>query len=268
MNYTQIFDRLWQDYIEQNPATKKVYDLFIGEGETVYNDHIAFRTFNDPRINIDALAKVFLNNGFEQRGTYKFEKKKLLARHYEHTTDIHAPRVFISELLLEEFSDFLQIIAGEWISRIPSQMIGSDELICSGNVSGVPSFEVYKKLKDESEYAGWLYVNGFRANHFTVSVNGLKKLDSIEKVNTFLKTNGFKLNDAGGEIQGTPGELLEQSSIKAGMITIQFLEGTFEVPGCYYEFAKRYPDADGKLYSGFIAKSANKIFESTNFYKT
>jgi hypothetical protein len=45
---------------------------------------------------------------------------------------------------------------------------------------------------------------------------------------------------------------------------LKIVEGLKEIPGCYYEFAKRYPDADGKLYSGFIAKSADKIFESTD----
>ncbi len=30
------------------------------------------------------------------------------------------------------------------------------------------------------------------------------------------------------------------------------------------EFARRYPAADGRLYSGFVAKSADKIFESTD----
>jgi hypothetical protein len=146
-------------------------------------------------------------------------------------------------------------------------MQGSDDLIYAGNVSGIPSFDVYEKLRIESEYAAWLYVNGFCANHFTVSVNKLKKLDSIQKVNSFLKSHGFLLNDAGGEIQGTPAELLEQSSIRAGMVRFGFTGGVYEIPGCYYEFAKRYPDSDGKLYSGFIAKSADKIFESTNFYK-
>jgi hypothetical protein len=154
-----------------------------------------------------------------------------------------------------------------WIDAIPLSMLDSEELILAGNISGMPSFEVYEKLRVESEYAAWLYVNGFCANHFTVSVNGLKQLDTIEKVNAFLKSHGFLLNDAGGEIQGTPSELLEQSSIRAGMVTFEFAEGRHEIPGCYYEFAKRYPDADGRLYSGFIAKSADKIFESTNFYK-
>jgi hypothetical protein len=168
---------------------------------------------------------------------------------------------------VEEFSEFLRSTFAEWISRIPQNLLSSDELIYSGNVSGIPSYEVFEKLRRESEYAGWLYVNGFCANHFTVSVNGLKKFDSVQKVNTFLKSHGFMLNDAGGEIQGNPEELLEQSSIKAGIISVKFREGIFEIPGCYYEFARRYPDTDGKLYSGFIAKSADKIFESTNFYK-
>ena len=267
MTYKDIFQRLWKDYTTQNPDTKKVHDLFIKEGETIINDHIAFRTFNHPSINVDVLAKVFLNNGYEFKGDYRFEQKKLLAKHYEHATDPTAPRVFISELLVEEFSDYLQNTAAEWISKIPQDLLTSDELIYAGNVSGAPSFEVYEKLRQESEYAGWLYVNGFCANHFTVSVNALKKYDSIIKVNAFLKEKGFMLNDAGGEIQGTPAELLEQSSIKAGINPVSFSEGTYNIPGCYYEFAKRYPDTDGKIYSGFIAKSADKIFESTNYYK-
>ena len=267
MNYKDIFTRLWKDYTTQNPDTKKVYDLFLTEGETVVNDHIAFRTFNHPSVNVDMLAKVFLKNGYEFKGDYRFEQKKLLAKHYEHSTDPYAPRVFISELIVEEFSEFLRNTVAEWVSGIPRDLPASDKLIYAGNVSGVPSFEAYEKLRLESEYAGWIYVNGFCANHFTVSVNALKKYDTIEKVNSFLKEKGFLLNDAGGEIQGTPKELLEQSSIKAGIIKVQFMEGIFGIPGCYYEFARRYPDTDGKLYSGFIAKSADKIFESTNFYK-
>jgi len=37
------------------------------------------------------------------------------------------------------------------------------------------------------------------------------------------------------------------------------------VPACFYEFAIRYPDENGQVFSGFIAANANKIFESTNF---
>lgn len=62
-------------------------------------------------------------------------------------------------------------------------------------------------------------------------------------------------------------DLLQQSSTMADIVSIKFHEGLFGVPSCYYEFAQRYPDSNGQLYSGFIAKSADKIFESTNFYR-
>jgi hypothetical protein len=266
MEYKDLFSRLWKDYTRQNPFTLEVYNLLTAEGETVVNDHVAFRTFAHPSISIDILARPFINAGYVAKGEYKFEQKKLFARHLEHRDDPDAPRVFISELLYEEFSPYFQQTIRHWIHGVPECLLGSSNIVFSGNASLIPSLDVYNKLRAESEYAAWLYVNGFRANHFTVSVNHLKKFDTIQKVNEFLKSKGFALNDAGGEIQGTPADLLEQSSIKAGMVTFKFLEGQHEIPGCYYEFARRYPDAGGKLYSGFVAKSADKIFQSTDFY--
>lgn len=263
----EIFDKLWLDYITQNPSAKKVYDLFIAQGEEVLNDHIAFRTFNDPRVNIDVMAQLFIEAGYEYKQSYNFEDKKLNARHYEHKEFRDAPRVFISELRTEDLSPFVQETVKDILNKIPAEFYGKGDLVFKGNLWGTPSYEVYNKLRDESEYAAWVYVYGFRANHFTVSINGLKKFTSVEAVNKFVEDNGFRINDSGGRVKGTPEELLEQSSTMAGKLPVQFLEGTYEIPSCYYEFAKRYPDTDGKLYSGFIAKSADKIFESTNFYK-
>lgn len=267
MNLEIIFKKLWAEYTSQNPAVQQVYDLFVSEGERVVNDHIAFRTFDDPRVNIDVLAKPFLANGYVERGTYHFEEKKLFARHFELPGNPEAPRVFISELLTGHFSPFLQDTIQRITGQVPGAVLASDGLIHSGRTWEKPSFEIYNKLKEESEYAAWVYVFGFCANHFTVSVNYLKKHDSLEKVNSLLKDHGFLINDSGGEIKGTPQELLEQSSIKSGIISVAFAEGNYDIPGCYYEFARRYPDENGEIYSGFIAKSADKIFESTNFYE-
>ncbi len=266
MQAQQIFDRLWAGYIAQNPEAKKVYDNFVSEGEKVENDHIAFRTFFDTRINVDVLARPFLEAGYEQKGYYIFEDKHLTAKHYEHSSLPDAPRVFISQLMTDHFSPELQDVVKQIAARVPDELVFGNELIFAGNVWGPPSYQTYEMLRNESEYAAWLYVYGFVTNHFTVSINSLKKLNTIQKVNQFVKDKGFLLNSSGGEIKGTPGELLEQSSTKAGFLSINFVEGTFEVPSCYYEFAIRYPDQDGKLYSGFIAKSADKIFESTDFY--
>lgn len=267
MDYQRIFNKLWEQYTEKNPSVLRIHNLFVDHGERVQNDHIAFRTLNDPRISVDVLAKPFVHAGYVEKGQYLFPDKKLRAKHYEHQSDIEAPRVFISELIFQDLSDFMKETATEIVNNIPQELLRSDELILAGNVWGTPSFEVYNRLREESEYAAWFYVYGFCANHFTVSVNHLKRLDSLEKVNSFLKEHGFIINDAGGEIKGSPGKLLEQSSIKADHVEVSFTEDVYQVPGCYYEFAKRYKGKDGKLFSGFIAGSADKIFESTDFYK-
>ncbi|MBM3435893.1 MAG: DUF1338 domain-containing protein [Bacteroidetes bacterium] len=263
----KIFDRLWSDYTTRNPEVKKIYDLFISKGEEVLNDHIAFRTFADPRVNIDIFSKPFTEAGYVYKNDYHFQDKHLYAKHFEHKDFPEAPRVFISELILNEFSPDLQDTILKILDLIPTDKLVPEELIFSGNSWGMPSFETYSKLRTESEYAAWVYVHGYRANHFTINVNALKKYNTLQKVNQFLKENGYTLNDSSGEIKGTPDQLLEQSSTRSGIIEISFKEGIFRVPSCYYEFAKRYRDKDGNLYSGFIAKSADKIFESTDYYE-
>jgi len=267
MDLNNIFNRLWKDYITQNPSAGRIYDLFTSEGEVVNNDHIAFRTLDFPGISIDVLAKQFVANGYKPMGEYVFREKNLFARHYELPGVADAPRIFISQLVLSDCSPYIQKVFRELFERADRSKITSDDLIFSGPLFSPVSYKVYTQLREESEYAAWFYVFGFRANHFTVSINSLKKFDNIHKVNEFLKSKGFLLNASGGEVKGTPEELLQQSSTMADIVKVKFVEGVFEVPACYFEFAQRYPDSGGKLYSGFIAKSADKIFESTNYRK-
>jgi hypothetical protein len=267
MRLSTIFTRLWNDYTAQNPSAEKIYDLFIKEGEKVVNDHIAFRTLGYHEIDIDVLALPFICNGYVPKGEYFFKEKHLYAKHFESSRDKNAPRIFISRLILSECSEFVQKTFRESFGKAKVAKLHSDELIFSGSIFDPLSFEVYNKLRGESEYAAWFYVFGFRANHFTVSINALKKYDNLTKVNELLTKNGFSLNTSGGAIKGTPSDLLQQSSTIADIVKVSFLEGVYDVPCCYYEFAQRYPDSNGKLYTGFVAKSADKIFESTNFYK-
>jgi hypothetical protein len=262
-----IFSRLWSNYIYSNPSAGRIHNLFISEGEEVVNDHIAFRTIDLPEVDIDVISKPFTRNGYVAKGEYVFESKHLFARHYELPDDPSAPRVFISQLKTGEFSLFVQSLFRELLNGTPKCTLMSPELIFMGSVFEPLSYEKYQRLLEESEYAAWFYAFGFRANHFTVSINRLRKHNDIYKVNQLLKDNSFVLNSSGGEVKGTPEELLQQSSTIADLVKIRFAEGEFEVPCCYYEFAQRFPDKSGELYSGFIAKSADKIFESTNFYK-
>lgn len=264
MKLEQLFDKLWQQYCTDTPMVKQIHDLFLDNEGQVLNDHIAFRTFDDPRVNIDVLAKPFLQQGYVEAGQYDFPIKKLFAKHYEHSNS-ELPKVFISQLLTKEFSGFVQKLAKQVIDKIPEELLANPSALLINGVSWQPlTYETYQKLLKESEYAAWLYAFGFRANHFTVNVNALKKTPTIQAVNAFLKSQHIDLNTAGGEIKGTPKDLLEQSSTKAFKVPVKFDDGTYEIPLAYYEFALRYPQPDGNLYSGFVASSADKIFESTD----
>jgi hypothetical protein len=268
METHEIFNRFWIPYSTQNPSAMRIFNLFADLGEKVVHDHIALRTFNDPRMNMDVIARVFVENGYEERGQYEFKAKKVLGRHYEHKTNPDAPKVFISELMLEQCSEFVQKTIRERLDTIDQTVYDDPMLVYKGSIWGKIPFQTYDTLRQESEYAAWTLVYGFRANHFAIKVNELKKFSTLQEVNKFVKENGYLMNIVGGsEIYGTPDELLEQSSTKAEIIPLEFSEGVFEVPSCFYEFTLRYPDQGGKQYSGFIAANADKIFESTNFYK-
>lgn len=264
ISHTELLNQLWNQYVAITPSAKTIHALFEAEGEQIENDHIAIRTYDDPRVGIEVLEIPFLKAGYQRSGEYVFEAKKLFARHYQHTTDATAPKVFISELKLSLCSSYIQETVAQLLNSCPSELWSDESLLLKGRVWGTPSWDVYERLREESEYAAWMYVYGFCANHFTVNVNALKAFESLEAVNDFLESKGFALNASGGKIKGTPAQLLEQSSTLADMRPIAFAEGTHEIPSCYYEFARRYPTATGELYSGFIAASADKIFESTD----
>lgn len=261
----EIFHRLWKEYTKQNPSAQAIHDLFTKEGEQVINDHVAFRTFDDKRINIQVLAKKFIKTGYQYVGEYKFEDKHLNAVHLEHASEENAPKVFISELILSEFSEEFQKIIKRRLNSVGNAYYGDPDLIHKGSVWGKPSYADYQLLRNESEYAAWLYVHGFRVNHFTLSINALQKYKSIEEVNQFIKDSGYPMNTSGGEIKGTPEKLLQQSSTLSEIIKVEFEECAHEIPACFYEFAIRYPDKNGQLFSSFIAANANKIFDSSNF---
>ncbi len=267
MELEKIFKRFWVPYSTQNPNAKKIYDLFTQQGENIIHDHIALRTFNDPRMNIDVISRIFTDNGYEARGEYNFKAKKVFGRHFEHKTDPNAPKAFISELLLEEFSQALQATIYEYLDSLGEEVYMDPELVYKGSIWGKIPYDTYNKLRNESEYAAWLLVYGYRANHFAIKVNELKNFQSLQQINAFIKSHGYMMNTAAGEIYGTPEELLEQSATKAEIKPFEFADGKYEIPSCFYEFTLRYNDENGKQYSGFIAANADKIFESTNYYK-
>jgi hypothetical protein len=258
-----LLDALWRDYVATTPQAERIQRLLAARGERVQNDHVALRTFDLPGIGIAALARPFEALGWRLApDRYRFDDKKAVASYWRHDNPV-LPKVFISELCVSELSAAANQIIDGLVAQLPARFGERADLPWAGRPWRVRRAE-YESLLIESEYAAWVAAFGFRVNHFTVFVNALTTFPDLPSLNAFLLDHGFTLNDAGGAIKGTPAERLEQSSTRADSIDVELAGEIVRVPSCYYEFARRYPLPSGALFHGFVAASADKIFESTD----
>ncbi|MDI3323357.1 DUF1338 domain-containing protein [Pontibacterium granulatum] len=263
MNTETFFAELWRDYTSITPQAELIKQIFAKTDGEVINDHVAFRTFANTPLQLDNLEPLILSLGYERQDSYNFEAKKLRAYSFIHT-DPKAPKIFVSELLIDQLSEESQAIIGKYTQQIEAKELDLS-VFWSGRHWEMPSFEEYQTLMAETEYGAWLLAIGVRVNHFTVSVNHLTSSETLQDVLRRVKEAGFAVNTVGGEVKGTPADLLEQGSTMADRQAFEFAGGeTHEIPTCFYEFALRHADIEKNLYQGFIAANADKIFESTN----
>jgi len=260
---------------------------FIGSLSDIENDHIAFRTMGVPHLGIQSLEKIFLHCGYEKRDFYRFEQKKLNAYWFSPPED-HYPRIFISELCVNELSKPAQSIIKSYTDEVTSDPVIALNLDNVAEVDGflhqplwrTPTWNDYKTLLDESEYAAWVIYNRYYLNHFTIAVHRLPApCNTIAGFNTFAQNCGLILNDSGGAIKTSPDGLLIQSATIAQKVEAEFSDGkggteTHTIAGSYVEFAQREvleafkhlpPDQLTRKHrrEGFEASNADKIFEST-----
>lgn len=269
MDATAFFQASWTRYQKMALDAQPIVTALEAEGETVLNDHVAYRTFQIPGLSRFELGSFFETLGYERHPEdLHFPEKKLIANYWL-PKDPNLPRVFISELILNQISS----PCASWIRSVTEPFVRAKPPINAHTFLEPTwpaiSFEDYQRFSIESEYAAWTACFGIQLNHFTVSVNALKKYPTVAELNVFLESKGFQLNSQGGKIKGRPEEFLVQSSTMAQRIPVRFSGNRTEpAMGCYYEFARRYPLPSGELFQGFIPKSADKIFESTFETKT
>lgn len=258
----ELMTALWRDYTSLTPQALRIHALFEARGERIVNDHVALRTYAAPGIDLAALARPFERLGWVARDRYRFDDKHLRACYWQHPrTDL--PKVFISELCLDELSTAAQTRIAALLAQLPPGFGERADLPWAGRPWPIDR-ATYDALLAESEYAAWVAAFGFRVNHFTVDVARLTTLASLEDLNALVRAAGFTLSDAGGAIKGTPADYLEQSSTRADEIEVAFTDGPARVPSCYYEFARRYALPSGARFEGFVPTSANRLFESTD----
>jgi hypothetical protein len=63
-----LFGHLWDNYIQVTPSAHKVHQL-LGGGAPIINDHVAFRTYNLPKLGLEKLAAHFRALGTKRRAS-------------------------------------------------------------------------------------------------------------------------------------------------------------------------------------------------------
>lgn len=273
-------------YLGRNPTAKAVLDLVLtADGNQICYDHFAFRTFGIDGYGIDSIAKFFLDFGYTRREELRFPAKKLKALWFappSYDTGSYfggpLPRIFISELLVDEMSPQSQEVIKKYIKNSGNGNKYASLASTLGCLTWeTPSYSDYQQLARESEYAAWTLVNGFSVNHVTISVHRLKShIGNIKSLNQFIEDQGYKLNSEGGILKVSPDGLLLQSSTVADSRIFNFSDGVSEpVPCSYIEFAERLilpqytklTNEEVKEFhrrDGFEVGNADKIFESTS----
>lgn len=284
----KILNGLFVPYAERVPDVKIITAAMkrigiISKQQDITNDHIAFRTLGVPNLGIDSFEKIFLHHGYTKQDHYFFAKKKLNAYWYKPPHDRY-PRIFISELNVESLSKTSQEIIWTYTQGIQKDPISEVDLNRPEEVVDflhkglwkLPSLGDYNTLLKETEYGAWVIYNRYYLNHYTISIHELPSpYNDLEFFNSFIKSIGVVLNDAGGEIKISRDTLLRQSSTVAQTVSATFAQGeTSEIAGSYVEFAERLPLPQfihmpkEKLTNlhrreGFETGNADKIFEST-----
>lgn len=282
-----VLESLFETYSKRVPDVTKITEAMVSNNivsnqSEIINDHIAFRTMGVKHLGIKSFEKIFLKHGYKKRDFYSFKEKKLNAYWYSHSKK-NMPRIFISELKVDELSKDAQKIIKQYTNQVKNDPVdnidlnNSDEIInfLTNPLWTLPSLFHYNELLKETEYGSWVIYNRYYLNHYTISVHELKeKYNTLEDFNKFLNSIGVKLNDSGGVIKESKDGFLLQSSSVANKVNAHFKEGMSLISGSYVEFAERkilpeFMNLDlNKINSshrrdGFETSNADKIFEST-----
>ena len=283
-----ILDGLMRRYTERVPDVAKITEAMVAAGiiaspAEIENDHVAFRTMGVPQLGIRSFEKIFLHYGYQKRDYFYFEGKKLNAYWFS-PPEPRFPRIFVSELRIEDLSENTQQIIKSYTDEVltdPADQLDLDDPVAVDEFLHTPLWRTptladYLALLSESEYASWVIYNRYYLNHYTISVHNLPEgYNTVAAFNTFLESIGIKLNDAGGKIKESPDGGLLQSATVAQLIEATFAgDERYTISGSYVEFAERRvlpqfahlaPHEISREHrrDGFETGNADKIFEST-----
>jgi hypothetical protein len=294
---SNLLQGLWTKYKSRVQYAATYQKMVEARGGQVQNDHIAFRTVNAPcgqPAGVEAIARLFLPLGYVQKDKYIFTDKKLTSWHYEHPLNPNNPKLFISQLEVEQLTPSTSGLIKDAISDAPDLVSANDlkllEKVRSGKIDKnagrelvenlvkffvrpwiPPMRSVLEAVNKESQYAAWTLLHGNSVNHFTAYINqqNVKEWPDLEATVEALREAGIPMK---AEFEGARGSKLRQSSTQAWDEECDVIEkdgkhGRVKWSYAYYELAERgvIPGPDGKLvrFQGFLGEQATNLFEMT-----
>ncbi|WP_347839901.1 DUF1338 domain-containing protein [uncultured Draconibacterium sp.] len=291
-----LLERLWANYLQRVSYARIYQQLITEKGGQVVNDHIAFRTLNthtgEQPEGINAIRHILSCLQYVSVQKYDFKKKKLKAIHFEHP-DPMLPKIFVSQLEVEELPDWAQQAIKQTVKDTPYLLSDSSiELLATLKEKGelprlagealvhnlvqyfcrpwdIPKKDDVLKLNDISQYAAWVLLHGNSVNHFTAFINyqQVDELPDLESTCNSLAAAGVPMKEV---LEGEKGSKLRQSATQAvkeevevkGDDGIEKINWTY----AYYELAERgkvIENGKEKLFSGFLGEQARHLFDMT-----
>ena len=127
-----ILESLFDTYSDRVPDVKKITSALIESNiisnqSEIVNDHIAFRTMGVEFLGIQSLEKIFLHHGYVKKDFYSFKTKKLNAFWYSHS-DENMPRIFISELKVNDLSENSKRIISKYTDQVTEDPVDKLDL--------------------------------------------------------------------------------------------------------------------------------------------
>ncbi|MDZ8134030.1 MAG: DUF1338 domain-containing protein [Nostoc sp. DedQUE04] len=296
-----LWKLLWQEYSARVNHARTYQQMITAAGGTVANDHIAFRSLrllvDTPQgklnLGIDYLAQLAEALGYVAAGEYIFAQTHLYARHYHHPQqeEFNLPKLFISELIVEELPSNIAQLISKTVSSIPDKLISpltllqkdADLEIIAKQLQQVftrpwlpPQRSVVEEVNQVTQYGAWVLLHGYAVNHFTGYVNGQNtpEYPDIDTTASALANLGVPMK---AEIEGNIACGLRQTATQAVTEIVTVLDDNsgaeIQIPWtyAYYEIAQRYlvEMESGKqvLFDAFLGSNAQQLFEMTRLSK-
>ena len=271
-------------------------------------DHLAFRSLGTKDMGIEGVCERFEACGYVlyeesedgPAATYRFQEKRVRARWMRPPEtpigEIALPRIFVSELVLEECDADLRSLVEGVLARVSDGKVFQSGEYADGRIARwqLPAASTYAKLQKLSEYASWTLLHGYAVNHIAVSLFQLRKkypktpIRALEDVDKAFAANAALArkpwNDRGGRIKRSPSGLLLQSSFMSEPHRFNLYKQTqpirnrygrddeeeifkeYKLPGSYIEFVQsmpRHEHAD-KAFEELNEQDLRDGFESSN----